>query len=318
MKLNAKRGFLLVVGFVLAAAGAFGQGLAVKKVYTLTISVNVAGAQIYVDNKLINGTSVPVVEGRHSVRVHADGFFDFAQNVDVGGNMSVPVALRPITFPLSVRPNVPGAFVFVDGVDTTGRPAAVSQGQHTILVQAPGYQDYSVAVNVNSALTVPVTLQPAGFALTVNANVAGANVTINNVAKGGVPYTENLPPGAYTVRVSADGFSDYLASVSLDRPMTVVANLAPRTSTLALVIPPASLDPDQRANDIQGQVRIFIDNRLANVNRTLDSIPVTPGRHRIRVAVGGLSIDMGDVMVAAGQRYVIQLSLNAQLTAAQQ
>jgi len=307
---------LLAAALGLAASAAFGQGLAVKKTYTLTINVNVQGAQIFVDSKLINGNAVLVVQGMHSIRVHADGYADFVQNVDVASNMVVPVALRGVSYPLTVRPNVPGASVVVDGVDTAGKPVAVGAGQHTILVQADGYKDFNVVVNVTGPLAIPVAMEPAGFPLSVNANVVGATVTINNTVVGSVPYTQSLAPGNYTVRVSADGFTDYLANVSLDRPMNVVAELKARISTISLVIPAASLDPDQQGNPV-GPVKIFIDNRLANANRALDGIQVAPGRHRIRVSAGGLSFDMGDVMVTAGQRYVIQLSLAAQLSAGQ-
>jgi hypothetical protein len=317
MKRRGMSVFLLAAALTLAASAAFGQGLAVKKAYTLTINVNVQGAQIYIDAKLINGNAILVVEGRHSIRVHADGYADFTQNVDVTSNMTVPVALRGVSYPLTIRVNVPGASVSVDGVDTAGRPIAVGAGQHTILVQADGFKDYNVVVNVTGPLAVPVSLEPAGFALSVNANVAGATVTINTTVVGSVPYTQTLAPGNYTVRVSADGFTDYLASVALDRPMNVVAELKARISTISLVIPAAALDPDQQGNSVQGQVKIFIDNRLANANKALDGIQVSPGRHRIRVTAGGLSYDLGDVMVTAGQRYVIQLSLAAQLSAGQ-
>jgi hypothetical protein len=308
--------FVLAAALALAASAAFGQGLAIKKTYTLTINVNVQGAQIYVDSKIINGNSVPVIEGRHSVRVHADGYFDFAQNVDVGSNLVIPVSMRGVTFPLSIRVNVPGASTYVDGADATGQQIVVTGGQHTILVRAAGYKDYNLVINVSAPTTLPVTLEAAGFALSVTANVPGASVTVNNTAVGSVPYTQSLPAGTYTVRVSADGYTDYLASVSLDRPMNVVADLKARISTLTVLIPTGAQDPDQRASD-QGQVRIFIDNRPANTNRALDGIQITPGRHRIRITAGGMSIDMGDVMITAGQKYVIQLSLSAQLQAGQ-
>ncbi len=311
-------GFLVLAAALgLSATAAFGQGLAVKQTYTLTVNVNVQGAQIYIDAKPITGNAVLVVQGRHSIRVRADGYADFIQNVDVSSNMVVPVVLRGVSFPLTVRPSVPGASILVDGVDTAGNPIAVGPGQHTILVQADGYKDYSIVVSVTGPLLVPIALVPAGFPLSVNANVAGATVTINNTVMGSVPYAGSLAPGNYTVRVSADGYTDYLASVSLDRPMNVVAELKARISTISLVIPAASLDPDQQGNPVQGQVKIFIDNRLANANRALDGIQVAPGRHRVRITAGGLSYDMGDVTVTAGQRYVIQLSLAAQLSAGQ-
>jgi hypothetical protein len=320
MTRKAKAGVLLAACFVLAAGAASGAGL-LKNTWTLTIVVNVPGAQIFVDNKLINGNAVPVVEARHNVRVHADGYYDWSQAVDVSANMTLRVNLNPIVFPLTVRVNVPAATVYVDGVDVTGQAAAVAAGQHTVQVVAKGYKDYNSVVDVSAALMVDVALQPAGVLLTVDANVAGATVIVNDFAKGAVPYAEYLPPGAYVIRVSADGYADYIASVALDRAVTVSAKLRPQPrpqpmpATLSLVIPPAFADPDVRANDPVGQIKIFVDNKLVNGNRALDGIQVAPGRHHIRVASGGLSIDVGDVTVQPGMKYVIELTLDAQIRA---
>jgi len=320
MTFKAKTVILLIAGLVLAASASSGQGL-LKKTYVLTVAVNVPGAQIYVDNKLINGTAVPVVAARHNVRVQLDGYYEFTQNVDVSGNMTLRVNLNPIVYPLTIRVNVSRAAVYVDGIEVTGQAAAVPLGQHTVQVIAAGYKDYNTVVDVSAAMTVDVALQPAGVLLSVDANVAGATVIVNNSAKGAVPYSEYLPSGAYTVRVSADGYMDYIASVSLDRAVTVSARLSaqprPETTpaTLTLVIPPAFADPDIRSNDPAGQVKIYVDNRLVNANRMLDGISVAPGRHHIRVASGILSVDVGDVTMQPGMRYIIEIRLDAQIRA---
>ena len=319
MTRKSKAGVILAACFVLAAGAASAAGL-LRSSWTLTVAVNVPGAQIYIDNKPINGNSVTVVEAMHGVKVHADGYYDYAQNVNVTSNMTLRVTLNPIVFPLTVRVNVQAATVYVDGVDVTGQAAAVTVGQHTIQVVAKGYKDYNSVVDVSAALAVDVVLQPAGILLSVDANVADATVIVNNFAKGAVPYSEYLPPGAYTIRVSADGYADYIASVSLDRPVTISAKLKPQPrqttpSTLTLVISKDFTDPDVRPNDPAGQIKIFVDNRLVNGNRALDGIQVTPGRHRIRVSSGGLSIDVGDITVQPGMKYVIELTLDAQVRA---
>ncbi len=320
MKMKATIVVILAAGLVLAAGTAFGQGL-LKKTYTLTVTVNVPSAQIFIDNKLINGNTATVVEARHNVRVRANGYYEFTQNVDVSGNMTLPVTLRPLAFPLTIRVNVPAAAVYVDGDDVTGKPAAVPLGQHTIQVVATGYKEYNSVVDVSGPLVVDVALVPAGFLLTVNANVADATVIVNNFAKGAVPYSEYLPPGTYMVRVSADGYADYIASVALDKALTVSARLAPQPkpeptpATLTLVIPPAFADPDMRGNDPVGQIKVFVDNKLVNANRMLDGIPIAPGRHRIRVASGALSVNVGDVTLQPGTKYVIEINLDAQIRA---
>jgi hypothetical protein len=376
MKTTTRSFVLAALAFCLSAGVVFGQGFAPKRIWTLTVNVDVPGAIIYVDNDLVQGNRVQVSGGAHNVKVHADGYFDFVGPVTVTGNQAFSVQMRPQLFPLSIRVNVAGAAVVVDGARVAG-PTNVSSGTHNVQVTAPGFQDYVTVVNVASPMNldvvlqpqarmfplairvnvagaivmvdgvqvagpqrvpagshevqvtapgfsdyfstvnvagpmaVDVALQPAGMLLTVNANVVGALVTVNNVAKGAAPYAEALPPGNYTVRVSANGYNDYITTVSLNQPMTLNAQLERPLGPplLTFVFAPTFLDPDVKANDPQGSVKIFVDNRRVNPNQQLDQVAVSPGRHRIRVASGAFSVQLGDMDFQAGMSYSIELTM---------
>ena len=225
-------------------------------------------------------------------------------------NLVFPVRLDPAGFPLTVRVSAPGAAIFVDGADVTGTVPAVGRGSHTIRVTAPGFQDYNSVVMVTAPLALDVVLQSAGFLLTVNANVPNAVVTVNNTPKGPVPYSEYLPGGTYAIRVSADGYTDYAANVPLNRAVNLSVQLTPSVSTLAFVIPPGLRDPEARPGDPRGQVRIFVDNKLANPDHGLEGIAVAPGRHSVRIASGAFSLQVGDLVVQPGQSYVLELSMD--------
>jgi hypothetical protein len=304
---------LALTAVVLILAGAvFGQGLLPRKIWSLTIDVNVPGATIFVDNVRLNGNAVRVIGGPHNVTVEADGYFDFSGSVVVTANQTFTVQLQPRGFPLMIRVNVPSATVLIDGADVSGIVPNVSRGSHTIEVTAPGYRPYQTVVNVAAAMSIDVVLQTAGFLLTVNANVPNASVTVNNLAKGGVPYSEYLPPGPYTLRVSAPGFTDYIANISLTRAiaMNVQLQRQPFPPTLSFVIPPAYLDPDMRPGDPRSQVRIYVDDQLVNPRREMERIQVEPGRHRIRVASGAFSIQIGEMDLLPGTSYAFELSMD--------
>jgi hypothetical protein len=353
-----------------------------KRIWTLTINVNVPGAVIYVDNVQVQGNRAQVAGGVHNVRVHADGYLDFVGPVTVSGHQTFSVQMRQQLFPLAIRVNVPGAMILVDGVQLAGPTSVpggahnlqvtapgykdyvtvinvgspmsldvalqpnpqmfpltlrvnvagalvildgaqvigtqnVLPGSHTVQVTAPGFKDYATVLNVAGPMTVDVALQPAGMLLSVNANVANAQVTINNIAKGPVPYAESLPPGNYTVRVSANGFNDYITTVALNQPLNLNAQLERPLAPpmLTIVISPAFLDPDVKANDPQGLVKIYVDNRRLNPNQQLDQIIVSPGRHRIRVASGALSVQLPDQDFQPGMTYIVELSMGLGLRA---
>jgi hypothetical protein len=164
---------------------------------------------------------------------------------------------------------------------------------------------------VTAPLTLDVVLQSAGFLLTVNANVPGATVIVNNTPKGPVPYSEYLPAGTYAVRVNADGYTDFSANVPLNKAVNLSVQLTPSVSTLTFVIPPNLRDPDARQGESRGQqVRIYVDNKLVNPNREMDRIPIAPGRHSVRIASGSFSIQTGDLVVQPGLSYVLELSMD--------
>jgi len=308
--------FAFAVLVALVAAGTVFAQFMPKKIWQLTIVTNAPNAVIYVDNVQLAGNVTKVTGGPHNVKVVADGYLAFNGPVIVRGDQTFTVTLQPSGFPLTIRINVPHAAIYVDGALVQGMPV-VSAGLHTIQAVADGYQDYSVSVNIAGPSVVDIRMIPAGFLLTVNANVPNALVLVNNMNRGNVPYSEYLPPGMYTVRVSARGFVDYVATVNLDRSVAINAPLTPvvMPSTISFVVPGQYLDPDAHPGDPQGGVRIFIDGRLVNAHREMDRIPVLPGRHRIRVASGVFSVQLPDFDVQPGVSYVLELGMDVKVRA---
>lgn len=319
---KSMRTFALAAIVALVAAGAASAQFMPKKIWQLTIVTNAPYAVIYVDNVQLAGTTTNVTGGAHNVRVIADGYLPFSGPVMVQGDQTFTVNLqpirpaRPVGFPLTIRSNVPNAAIYVDGALVQGVPI-VSAGPHTIQAVADGYQDYAVSVNVAGPSVFDIQMIPAGFLLTVNANVPKALVLVNNMNRGNVPYSEYLPPGVYTVRVSARGFVDYVATVNLDRPVAINAPLTPvvMPSTISFVVPGQFMDPDVHPGDPQGSVRILIDGRLVNTRREMDRIPILPGRHRIRVASGVFSVQLPDFDVQPGVSYVLELGMDVKVRA---
>jgi hypothetical protein len=274
---------------------------------TLRINANVPNAIITVDNVPIQGNVAYVSRGPHSLNVHADGYQDWNGMVNVQNNMLFPVRLNAAGLTLTIRVNVPTAQVFVDNAEVTGSVPAVARGVHNVRVTAPGFKDYTSVVNVMAPMTLDVVLQAAGTLLSIKANVPNAMVTLNGTQKGPVPYSEYLPRGTYSVKVSADGYADYTANINvLTQPVNLSVQLQPAVSTLTFVLPQDYRDPDAR-NDPRAQVRIYVDNKLVNANRGLENISIPPGQHTIRVSSGVFSARVDDFTVQPGQSYTIEL-----------
>jgi hypothetical protein len=316
-----KMGFVLVVLALVGAQGAVAQssgGLKAKG-FDLTIIVDAFGADIYVDNTLVTGNVARVAPGVHSVRVRAEGSYDFMENVNVTSDRTLVVRMRQRTYPVTIRVNAANPAIFVDGERIAGSVATLSAGAHTVRVAADGYEDSVTSINVAAPMVIDVTLEQSGYLLTVNANIKTARVIVNGVSRGTVPFSEYLPPGTYTVKVTARGYTDYVASVALDGPVAISASLAPGqpggggTAFLTFVVPPEFTDPEMRERDLGENIRIYIDGRLANPKRELDRIPVAPGRHSIRVASGVFSIQVGEIEFFAGTSYTFELAMDVSI-----
>ena len=296
MKRNPASLILVACAFILAAGSLFGQGLSPKKIWYLTVTVNVPGAAIYVDNVPVQGNTTRVTGGPHNVSVQADGYFDFVGPVNVTGHMTFSVQLEPRGFPLTIRVNAPDAALFVDGQDVTGTVPYVTGGPHNVQVSAPGYAGFSSMIKVAGAMTLDVALRPLGFPLTVNANVPTATVTVNNVGKGGVPYSENLPPGTYTLRVSANGFADYIASIALDKPITLNVQLQ-RQMGFALTV-----------NANVATATVTVNNVAKGGVPYAERLP--PGSYRLRVSANGF--DDYDAAITLDKPITLNVQLHRQ------
>ena len=146
---------------------------------------------------------------------------------------SVPAAFAQARGAFSIVCNVTGAKVYLNG-ELAGytKPAfsaLLKPGPYTVRVEMERYRVFETRISMTSnplSLTVKLVAegtvqQPGRFALTVNTNVAGAQVFLNNGQVGVAPLTVQVDRGNYSVRVSAPGYQDYLASVNVAGPTAV-------------------------------------------------------------------------------------------------
>jgi hypothetical protein len=318
MKNKALLFAFLGIIMVLVGAPLLAQSSAKSKVLnqnvTLTIQVNVANATIVVDNMVLNGNSIVLPIGPHTIKVSAPGYIDFTQRVEMRANTTVRADLKPQSYPLSFASHVKGITIYIDGVQIAGTAFNVGFGTHAIRIIANGYQEYSSTVDVSGPLVINVPLVPIGYTLSVSANVHGATVAINNIAKGELPYSEVLPPGSYTVVISAPGFMSYATNVNLNGPISINAKLQEeRPAVLNFVLPKGFLDPESR--DPHSQIRVYLDGKPINTKRELTGIQVSAGRHRISISSGDLYVQTADMEFEGGITYTLELFMELRVKA---
>lgn len=211
---------------------------------------------------------------------------------------------------LSVNSNVPGASVFINGNPAGSTPfsASIPAGSYTVLVQAPGYNDFSQNVVVNGPVQIYANLQGQGYQLGIDApNAPGAQVIVNGSPVGQTPYAGVFQPGTYSITIRAPGFADYSAQVSLNGPQNLVATLVPAMSTWRLVIRDEMINRDLNGRHME-QIKLFIDGRLQQAPSGL----IAAGRHSIRLVAGGLAFETF-IDVQPGRNYVFEPRLGLEI-----
>jgi archaellum component FlaF (FlaF/FlaG flagellin family) len=289
----------------------------------LTVKCNVTGAQVYLNGRLA-GYAQPnfsqlLAAGDYEITVKAKGYQDFVTKVRIGRDPVIinatlggpPVVQPPQVFNhnLTVSANVNGADVYVNGnlAGKTPFNGQVPQGSYTVVVKAPGYNDYTQNVVVNGPTRVNANLQGMTYQLSVTAaNVHGATVFVNGAQVGQSPYQAFLLPGSYTVTIKAPGFIDYQVQVNVNGPQAVNAVLQPMSASWQFIIPDGFLNRDIR----QGQSRyieVYLDGiRQPDVpGSAVAAGQMTAGRHVFRFVIGGMAVE-AQVDAQAGRGYLLE------------
>jgi len=275
--------------------------------FRLTVNANVKEATVAVNNvgKGAAGYAEDLAPGTYTILVSAPGYQAFSQTVNLDRPTTVAATLQAIKYRLTVNANVKEATVAVNNVGkgAAGYSEELPPATYTVLVAAPGYDSYTETVNLNRQTTVTANLKRTVFRLTVNANVKEAAVSVNNVAKGTAGYTEELPPGTYTVAVTAAGYEAYAETVNLNKQTTVTANLKAALATLVLA--PQYLEGETQF------VKIYVDGKLVNAQVAVKgALQVPAGKHKVRVASAPVGLaSEAEFDFVAGQKYEIRFLL---------
>lgn len=200
-------------------------------------------AEVYIDGERagVAPTTSPLVvaPGRHDVEVRAAGFAPYRHSLTLssGDELDIRATMeRAVTnASLTIRVNVPGAQVSIDGagVGTSplSAPVPVVAGEHRIEVNRDGYQrsELSLGVEANGEATANIELRqlgqlPANLAgeLSLSLSQPDAEVFVN-----GAPYTGGpLPIGPHDLEVHRDGFRNFRERVEINQGQTTQIEVA--------------------------------------------------------------------------------------------
>lgn len=131
-----------------------------------------------------------------------------------------------------------------------GETLELAPGSHTIRLGKPGYQGYTGTLVVEAGGSGSlvreyklVALPPAMGTLEITSDPAGASVFIGGAtgAAGKTPYTQAVPPGRVTVKLSLDGYQEFVQQIDVraGQSSAVGGSLAPLPGTVELSSEPS-------------------------------------------------------------------------------
>jgi len=178
-----------------------------------------AGAAVYIDDRMAGKT--PYEGGEFSpkaykVRVVKDGFEVWEKEVDIeaGRKVEVYAQLKGKEAGLEVRSVPAKARVWLDGREMGETPLNLSlkAGQHLVRVFKDGYEVYEERVQAGGTdrKTVSVSLKRILGDLFIHTDPPGATIYLDGNAVGMSTYEgKGLPPKAYRVRASKEGYENW-------------------------------------------------------------------------------------------------------------
>ena len=245
--------------------------------YRLTVHPDPPTAQVRLRGvKTAYKPGVLLAPGSYTIDVSQSGYQSKPVTVRITDNdLTIPVVLAKLPelsqYRLFVQTSPPGAQVRLRGTRTAYRPGVMlSPGNYTVEVSQPGYESKQATARiVDDDLTLPVALnpriEPTQYRLTVRPDPPNARVRLVNAPATYRPGVA-LPPGSYTVEVSAREYETRRVTVRIaDEDVALPVEL----DRIASATPTPSTSPVAPARANEWQIRtVQVDGSISGVDRS--------------------------------------------------
>lgn len=208
----------------------------------------------------------------------------FRNNTKNPVSISLKVSVNEAIGGLVVNSNPSGAAVYLDNQSIGNTPIILSNiktGSHILRLSYPGYGDRqrNIIIRPHQYEYVMETLIPPVNmgSLSVDSNPRGASIYLDDSYRGETPARiDFIPIGVHTVRLSKDGYRDYVQQVLIEANRTtyVSANLIGETTRFRL-----------RISSNPSGARVYIDGIYRGITPSYNYISY--GFHSIRLELEG-------------------------------
>ena len=235
--------------------------------------------------------------------------FALLVSVSISGNVHAQAG----TIPVNIQSTPAGATVFVDSPESASigttpiSRVRIARGNHTLIFRLENHEEARLAVNIrrwNETFTQELRALGVISVTAGGADATGAEVRIDGVPAGTIPFRKTVEPGRHLIQVGREGFVTFTQWVEmsggqvLQLPVTLQRE-APQTGSLLV------------ASDISG-AEVIIDGTSRGTTPTVvDGLPA--GAHRVEVrppaSEAGMRPYEETVTIAVGERSVMNATM---------
>ncbi|MCX7796003.1 MAG: PEGA domain-containing protein [bacterium] len=200
------------------------------------------------------------------------------------GTISVKIGVNENVGGIVINSKPSGASVYVDNRFTGMTPiklSGIKTGSHTVRISYQGYADRQKTVIIRPHRYEYITetlLTPVNTgSLYVESNPRGASIYLDGSYEGETPKRiDFIPVGSHSVRLSKDGYRDYIQQVWIEanKVVTVSVNLLAETTRYKITI-----------NSNPSGAWAYVDGIPKGTTPTY--VYVTPGYHEIKLQLQG-------------------------------
>ena len=283
-----------------------------KLLADLTIFVDPAGVsgRLFLDQEETRLPAERVVfkdlcQGLHKLVVRASCFETLSRDLDVTGDQSLTIKMKPVSQKLYFRVKPPNAEVVINGepwdVDAAGSGAAeLGPGLHRLVVTADGKPSKTREIRMGCApKVVRIDLDKPDHWLRLMVNPPLAKVSLDGqklVTDGAGRWEGRLDEGMHTISANAQKFDPVNLSLDLKQDTDKTINLKPALYMITVRVRPPS-------------ARVLLDGKeLPKVTKGVSSGRAAVGDHILLVTEPGFQDASRQIKIDGASQHQVQLT----------
>ena len=265
-----------------------------------------SGASVYINNEFVGNTPLNNYKqsyGTYQYRLESPNYHPATGTIELNaGRFEQRIALKPAFGSISVKSNVAGAKILLDGKPTgKNSPATLAEipsGSHTITLQLDKYapQKQNVVVEDGQTADISMSLDARFARITIN-SIDGAEIYSNGKLLGRGHYSEDMMEGYYDLEVRLNHHKSVTKQIQViaGQSQDIRLNPIPKYGSLDIVSTPhgAEVTIDGKS---YGKTPLTVDQLLE-------------GEHNVQLSLDNYQTEIKDVTIIENQTESLQISL---------